>query len=104
MNELDMLKALDNEIRFQIMKWLKNPQDNFGPQGIHLPEGVTFERGVCVGAICRKAGISQSTISHYMDILQRAGLVESLRAGKWTYYRSVEENVKHLAQYLQDQI
>lgn len=100
MNTLDVFKALGNETRLNIMRWLKEPEKHFPPQGTHLPEGTDFEGGVCVGSICERAGISQSTISHYLDLLQRAGLIESTRAGKWTYYRRKEETVRRLAEYI----
>ena len=73
MNEIDIFKALANETRLNILKWLKHPEDNFPPQGLHIPEGDSFDNSACVGSICDKAKISQSTISSYLDMLQRAG-------------------------------
>lgn len=100
MNELEMFKALSNEKRLQILGWLKEPKKNFPPQGLHIPEGDTFENSVCVGSIQEKVGISQSTVSHYLDMMQKAGLLESARFGKWTYYRRNEENIRLLADYV----
>ena len=62
------------------MKWLKEPEKYFPPQGLHIPDGDDFSNSVCVGSICEKTNISQSTISHYLDMLQRAGLLESRRS------------------------
>ena len=104
MNEIEIFKALANETRLQILKWLKHPEQYFPPQGIHIPAGDTFEHSVCVGAICDTAGISQSTISHYLDMLQRAGLLESRRYGKWTYYRRNEEMLRRLAVYIREEL
>ena len=101
---LDICRALSNEKRLQILEWLKAPEKYFPPQGIHIPEGDSFDHSVCVGAICDKAGISQSTVSHYLDMLQRAGLLESRRYGKWTYYRRNEENIRKLADYIATRI
>lgn len=100
MNQLDIFKALSNEIRLNILQWLKDPKSNFPPQGLHIPEGDSFDNSVCVGSICEKAKISQSTISHYLDMLQRAGLLESRRFGKWTYYRRNEKTIQALADYI----
>lgn len=100
MDVKEIFKALDNDIRLQILAWLKEPDKNFPPQGVHLPEGTDFKGGVCVGSICEKAGVTQSTISHYLDILQRAELVESMRAGKWTYYRRREDTIQRLGEYI----
>lgn len=52
MNEIDIFKALANETRLNILKWLKDPGKYFPPQGIHIPEGESFENSVCVGSIC----------------------------------------------------
>lgn len=104
MNTLDIFKALSNNIRLQILQWLKHPEENFPPQGLHIPEGDSFDNSVCVGSIQEKAGISQSTVSHYLDMMQRAGLLESARFGKWTYYRRNEENIQKLADYIHTEL
>lgn len=39
----------------------------------------------------------QSTGSGYLDMMQRAGLLESARFGKWTYYRRNEDKIKEPA-------
>ena len=104
METRDILKALDNDIRLQIIGWLKQPKKEFSVQADQMPEGKDFEGGVCVGCICEKAGVSQSTASHYLDILQRAGLVESRRIGKWTYYRRNEETIRQFAEYIKNEL
>jgi DNA-binding transcriptional ArsR family regulator len=104
METVDIFKALANDTRLTILMWLKEPEKYFPPQGIHIPEGDSFDHSVCVGAICDKAGISQSTVSHYLDMLQRAGLLESRRYGKWTYYRRNEENIRKLSDYIATRI
>ena len=63
MNETGIFRALANETRLNILKWLREPGKNFPPQGIHIPEGDSFENSVCVGSICDRAGLSQSVIS-----------------------------------------
>ncbi len=100
MDELAIFKALSNETRLNILKWLKKPDKYFPPQGIHIPEGDCFENSVCVGSIREKAGISQSVTSQYLDMLQRAGLLESARFGKWTYYRRKEDNIRAFAEWI----
>lgn len=68
-----------------MLEWLKDPEINFPDQ---LAAG--FEHGVCVGQIQAKAGLTQSTVSEYLSILQRAGFIESTRVGQWTYYKRNE--------------
>lgn len=104
MNVKDICSALDNETRRNILSWLKEPEKYFPPQGEHVPEGTDFEGGVCVGSIRDKAGITQSTISHYLDILQRAGLLDSQRCGKWTYYRRNEKTIQEFARYIKNNL
>jgi len=69
-----------------MLEWLKEPEINF-PE--HRAAG--FEHGVCVGQIQAKSGLTQSTVSEYLSILQRAGFVESKRVGQWTYYKRNEK-------------
>ena len=83
MNLIEINKALSNETRLKILQWLKDPEKNFPP---HTELG-HFRYGVCVQYIQEKAGLSQSTISHYMSVLHIAQLVEPTRHGKWTYYK-----------------
>lgn len=101
---LDIFKALANDKRLDILKWLKTPSEYFPPQGLHIPEGDSFDNSVCVGSICERADISQSTISSYLDMLQSAGLLESKRCGKWTYYRRNEDNIKKLSEFILNEL
>lgn len=92
---LDVFKALANPKRLQIMGWLREPTEHFAPQ-----EDPMEEVGVCVKQIQEKAGVSQSTASEFMSVLQRAGLVESTRIGPWTYYRRDEGRIEELPELL----
>ena len=105
--DIDMLeisKALSNETRLNILKWLKDPKGNFPPQGDCLSEPVDLKGGVCVSSIQAKANLSPSTVSNYLDTLQRAGLLLSERHGKWTYYRRNEETIRQLAEFVQEEL
>ena len=104
MNTKEIFKALDNDIRLQILRWLKEPEKAFAEQIAQMPEPSDFEGGVCVGSICEKAGVSQSTASHYLDILLRAELVESYRVGKWTLYRRNEDTIRQFAEYVRKEM
>ena len=42
MSKLDIFKALSNETRLNILKWLKEPEKYFPPQGLHIPDGDDF--------------------------------------------------------------
>ena len=43
---------------------------------------------------------SLSVISKYLGMMESAGLLESARFGKWTYYRRNEENIRKFARYV----
>lgn len=99
MDQVEIFKALSNKTRLQILNWLKEPEVNF-------PEQQTFgyQNGICVGRIQQKAGLTQSTVSEYLSLLQRAGLVTSTRVGQWTYYKRNEEAFAALSQTIQNHI
>lgn len=90
---LEQFKALSCDVRLQILAWLSDPHGNFPEQD--APEAAGD--GVCVSHIQRKAGLSPSTTSAHLSILQRAGLVRSTRIGQWTYYTRDEEAIRRLA-------
>ncbi|MDA5108033.1 MULTISPECIES: ArsR/SmtB family transcription factor [Brevibacillus] len=96
MELLDVLKALSNETRLQIIQWLKQPDVHF-PKPLH---GDIHEDGVCVSDIQKKVGLSQSTVSLYLSMLQKAGLIKAKRIGQFTYYKRDEENIKKVMERL----
>lgn len=104
MELIDVFKALSNETRLNILKWLKEPEKHFPKQGAHIPKEENFDGGVCVGDIQEKAKVSQSTVSHYLNIMQKAGLLESVRYGQWTYYRRNESFIRAVIEFMEIEI
>ncbi|WP_096203123.1 ArsR/SmtB family transcription factor [Bacillus sp. FJAT-45350] len=104
MEPIDVFKVLSNKTRLNILQWLKEPEKHFPKQGAHLPKEVSYKGGVCVGVIQEKAEASQSTVSYYLNMMQKAGLLESVRYGQWTYYRRNEEVIRQFAEYLKTEI
>lgn len=49
------------------------------------------EGELCVCQIIEVLGLSPSTVSKHMTVLQQAGLVERRKDGRWHYYRLAEE-------------
>jgi len=80
MDDQDIFSALSNPTRRAILAWMKDVPGTFGEVG----DAETNE--VCVSAVQRKTGLSQSTVSAYMAALERAGLVSSKRRGQWTFF------------------
>lgn len=96
---IEMFKALSNVTRLRILQMLKDPDANFPPQ-VHIHKGDDFAGGVCVGDIRDKIGLSQSTTSQYLALLQDSGLLEMKRIGQWTYYRRNEAVIKELESFI----
>ena len=84
-DELDeVLKALSNPVRRQILQLMRNPEQNFPGQD-H-----PYDFGVCAGKIDDAFGLSQSTISAHLAVLQHAGLLTARRTGQWIFYKRNE--------------
>jgi DNA-binding transcriptional ArsR family regulator len=94
MNSKAVLRALANQKRLLILRWLKDPTKHFPPQ----VDGDLVEDGVCGVLIARKLKISQPTASEHLQILARAGLLRSRRIKKWTFYRRDELQIRRMKQ------
>lgn len=97
MNLQLVLKALSNEKRLKILHWLKEPKKHFTSHHCDVESD-----GVCVGLIEEKIGLSQSTVSQYLMLLQQAGLITTERRGQWTYCKRNEKNLKAAIRQLAD--
>lgn len=94
----EVIKALANPVRREILQWLKDPHGNFPEQTYSL------DVGVCAGQIDRKAGLSQSTVSTHLAILQRAGLVTSRKVGQWSFFQRNETNIQAFLDAMHQQL
>lgn len=45
------------------------------------------DRALCVCELADILGMPQSSVSSHVQIIRKAGLLESERCGKWTYFR-----------------
>lgn len=97
MQIVELNKALANDTRMDIVRWLRNPEKHFRRH----KDGKDFSDGVCAQLIQEKTGMSQSTVSHYLSILHRAELVISVRLGKWTYYKRNDATIRSYLSQLQ---
>lgn len=96
MQDVDILKALANERRFVILKWLKQPREHFLPQ----MDGDLEDDGVCAVLIAEKLGITPATLSEHMRILVQAELVHAKRIKQWIFYRRNEDRIAALKEGL----
>ncbi|MGH9762314.1 MAG: ArsR/SmtB family transcription factor [Blastocatellia bacterium] len=97
---VDLIEALANERRLQVLEWLKDPVKHFPPQ----VDGDLVKDGVCVVRIAEKLGISQPTATAHLQILARAGLVRSKRIKQWTFYKRDEAAIKKIKKMIVDEI
>ena len=77
----EVLKALANPVRRRILEKMKHPEQNF--PGQQHP----YEFGVCAGKFDACFGLSQSTVSAHLAVLQHAGLITGKRIGQWIFYK-----------------
>ena len=91
---VELMKALSNEKRLQILEWLKSPTQHFPPQ----VDGDLVRDGVCSLYIARKLGISPPTASVHLKVLERAGLIRGKPIKQWVFYRRDEKVIRQAKQ------
>ena len=96
MTALHVFQALANDRRRQILQWLKDPKSHFRPQ----LDGDLVKDGVCAVLIAEKLDVSQPTLSEHMRVLSQAGLVQSKRIKKWTFYKRNEKEIRKIKKML----
>lgn len=70
------------------------------PARLRLLSIVAAQGEVCSCNLQEPLGKSQPTISHHTRVLARAGLIESEKRGKWTWWRVVPGRLATLRQAL----
>lgn len=87
-----VFKALGDPTRLKILDLLR-------ARGRSCCDLVTREeRGLCACDIEGAVGLSQSAVSHHMDLLRRAGLVDADKRGRWIFYRRNEAALAAVAE------
>jgi ArsR family transcriptional regulator len=92
-----VLRAIANPRRLQVLTWLKDPRANFPPQ----VDGDLVRDGVCSVFIAEKLGVSAPTASEHLNILVRAGLLIPTRIKQWTFYRRDEKRIREVKREFQ---
>lgn len=93
----EALKALSHPGRMEFLTWLKEPERSFKLSAADAEGGVPAGR-------FEWQGLSQSSASQNLAILQRAGLLSSRRVGSTILYRRNEENIAQLKRWLADEL
>ena len=78
-NPVTFCRALSDETRWRIVR-------------------LVMERALCVCELADILGMPQSSVSSHVQIIRKAGLLESERRGKWTYFRIQQTHVSLLTQ------
>ena len=87
-----VFKALGDPTRLKILDLLRSR----GKSCCNLVSRA--EHGLCACDIEEAVGLSQAAISHHMDLLRRAGLVQAQKRGRWVFYRRNEAALAGLAE------
>ena len=103
MDPLRILKALSNPHRLDIILWLKQPEKEFCVQ-VHTKTLIDFPNSVSVKSIQKRCGVSQSSISTFMSILENAELVESRKIDQYTYFRRNEEVIREFGDWYNKEV
>lgn len=91
-----VIKALANERRLEILRWLQAPRAHFRPQVY----GDLVKDGVCGLFIAEKLGVSQPTASEHLRVLTQAGLIRGKKIRQWTFYTRDERQIAALKKAL----
>lgn len=82
------LQAIADPTRLKILRLLKQK----GACSLDKNEGL------CARDIEEQVKLAQSTISHHMAVLRKAGLVDADKLGLWMWYRRNEKVLKQLGE------
>lgn len=90
------LKALADPTRRQMIEMLKR-------RGCCSCEDVSAaDPGLCVCDLEGGLKLSQPTISHHIQVLREAGLIETQKIGRWLYCKRNEQALDRLAAWLKE--
>jgi DNA-binding transcriptional ArsR family regulator len=93
-----VLKALANESRLEILQWLKDPRAHFPPQ----VDGDLVKDGVCGLFIAQKLAVGAPTASEHLRILVQAGLIRGKRIKQWTFYQRDEKRIAQAKKHIRE--
>lgn len=93
----EAIKALGHPVRREMLAWLKEPQKHFAAQEHPL------ELGVCAGMF-ERCGLSQSTVSAHLAVLQRAGLISSRKVGQWSFFKRNEDVIQEFLRQMSKEL
>ena len=88
-------------VRYYIVA--KTPRERIRVQ-VHSKTLIDFPHSVSVKSIQKRCGVSQSSISTFMSILENAELVESRKIDQYTYFRRNEEVIHEFGEWYNKEV
>jgi ArsR family transcriptional regulator len=87
----NQLKVLGHPDRLKLLRLLAQPEK--------FPGNMVDARaiGICVNDLAKASGLPQSTTSHHLSLLQKAGLLVATEHGSWRYIRPDQARFQRLA-------
>jgi len=85
-----MLRAIADPSRRRILRILKEQHSTLQPK----------RAGLCASDVEQHLKLAQSTVSHHLAVLIRAGLVRARKEGLWVWYQRNEETLRELGRNL----
>ncbi len=93
------LHAIADPTRRRILQALKQRRAT-----VSIASAAGKHAGLCAGDIEERVNLTQSTISHHMAILTKAGLVDAAKQGQWRWYRRNEKALRRLVKSLRAEL
>jgi DNA-binding transcriptional ArsR family regulator len=94
------LQAIADPTRRRILVVLKERGAEVKGSGDKAAHGPCL----CGGDIEERIRLSQPTVSHHMNILSKAGLVEVTKDGQWRWYRRNEKAIREVVKTLRGKL
>ena len=91
----------EKETLGQIAKLFKGFAD---PTRVHILCLLLTQEEMCVTEITEKAEVSQSAISHQLQLLKQTHLIKFRREGKNVYYSLADDHVRTILQMVQEHV
>jgi DNA-binding transcriptional ArsR family regulator len=81
MDAFKVCNALGNEVRYRIVKALRDRSIRTCCDRIEF-----YENGASVGDVVQLTGLAQATVSQHLKVLEQAGLVTCEKRGTWSCF------------------
>ena len=91
---MQQLRAVSDQTRLRILELLKRP-------GCCSCEAIDPRSpGMCVCDLEKELSLTQPTVTHHLQVLREAGLIECRKLGPWVYCKRNEEAIRRLGENL----